>query len=62
MSGTAHVAVVTGGSRGIGRAIVQELASSGMKVAFTYHSNRQAADSLCREVSTAVKRWAFNRM
>jgi 3-oxoacyl-[acyl-carrier protein] reductase len=50
MSGTAHVAVVTGGSRGIGRAIVLELASSGMKVAFTYHSNRQAADSLCREV------------
>jgi 3-oxoacyl-[acyl-carrier protein] reductase len=50
MSGTAHVAVVTGGSRGIGRAIVLELASSGMKVAFTYHRNRQAADSLCREV------------
>jgi len=50
MSGTAHVAVVTGGSRGIGRAIVLELASSGTKVAFTYHSNRQAADSLCREV------------
>ena len=50
MSGTAHVAVVTGGSRGIGRAIVQELASSGMKVAFTYHSNRQAADTLCQEV------------
>jgi 3-oxoacyl-[acyl-carrier protein] reductase len=50
MSGTVHVAVVTGGSRGIGRAIVLELASSGMKVAFTYHSNRQAADNLCREV------------
>jgi 3-oxoacyl-[acyl-carrier protein] reductase len=50
MSGTAHVAVVTGGSRGIGRAIVLELASSGIRVAFTYHSNRQAADSLCQEV------------
>lgn len=50
MTGAAHVAVVTGGSRGIGRAIVVELASSGIKVAFTYHSNRQAADSLCREV------------
>jgi 3-oxoacyl-[acyl-carrier protein] reductase len=50
MSGTAHVAVVTGGSRGIGRAIVLELASGGMKVAFTYHNNRQAADSLCWEV------------
>jgi 3-oxoacyl-[acyl-carrier protein] reductase len=50
MSGTAHVAVVTGGSRGIGRAIVLELASSGMQVAFTYHNNHQAADSLCQEV------------
>ena len=50
MSDREHVAVVTGGSRGIGRAIVLELASSGVKVAFTYHSNREAADALCREV------------
>ena len=50
MSGVEHVAVVTGGSRGIGRAIVLELAASGVKVAFTYHQQRAAADSLCQEV------------
>lgn len=50
MSGAGHIAVVTGGSRGLGRAIVLELASSNSKVAFTYRSNREAADTLCREV------------
>jgi 3-oxoacyl-[acyl-carrier protein] reductase len=37
------VAIVTGGSGGIGRAIVQVLAASGMEVVFTYHSNATAA-------------------
>src|SRR4030095_3371289 len=50
MSGTEHVAVVTGGSRGIGRAVVLALASSGIKVAFTYHRNSAAAETLCYEV------------
>jgi 3-oxoacyl-[acyl-carrier protein] reductase len=50
MAGTSDVAVVTGGSRGIGRAIVLELAASGVKVAFTYQSSREAADTLCQEV------------
>jgi 3-oxoacyl-[acyl-carrier protein] reductase len=44
------VAIVTGGSRGIGRAIVLELAASGVKVAFTYRSRREAAATLCQEV------------
>lgn len=37
------VAIVSGGSRGIGRAIVETLASAGMKVFFTYRENEAAA-------------------
>lgn len=39
-------ALVTGGSRGIGRAIVERLASSGMDVTFTYVSNEDAANEV----------------
>lgn len=38
-----QVAVVTGGSRGIGRAIVQTLAAAGMSVVFTFRENAAAA-------------------
>jgi 3-oxoacyl-[acyl-carrier protein] reductase len=40
------VVLVTGGSRGIGRAIVEEFAAAGYQVAFTYAGNRTAAESL----------------
>jgi 3-oxoacyl-[acyl-carrier protein] reductase len=39
-------AVVTGGSRGIGRAIVMRLAADGASVVFSFGSNQQAADDV----------------
>ena len=44
-------ALVTGGSRGIGRAVVQTLAREGAQVAFVYQSNAQAAEQLVAELA-----------
>lgn len=41
------VAVVTGGSRGIGRAIALKMADSGADVAVLYAGNSQAAEETC---------------
>jgi 3-oxoacyl-[acyl-carrier protein] reductase len=45
--------LVTGGSRGIGRAIVKGLAAEGAKVAFAYRGNQEAAASLVEEIGKA---------
>jgi 3-oxoacyl-[acyl-carrier protein] reductase len=45
-------ALVTGGTRGIGRAIVDALASSAARVAETYLSNAEAADEFARELGS----------
>ena len=43
-------ALVTGGSRGIGRGVVWELARQGAQVAFVYRSNTEAADQLVKDL------------
>jgi len=47
------VALVTGGGRGIGRAIVERLAGDGVDVVFYYRGNAEAAREVVSAVTTA---------
>jgi 3-oxoacyl-[acyl-carrier protein] reductase len=47
------IALVTGGSRGIGAGIVRRLAAEGASVAFTYSSSEEKALQVIREVESA---------
>ncbi len=52
-----RVAVVSGGSRGIGAAISKALKEHGYKVAATYAGNDEAAEKFSRETGIAVFKW-----
>lgn len=53
-------ALVTGGTRGIGKAIVMLLAKTGCNVAFTYKSSAQVAEALKKDIeSLGVKAFAI---
>tara|TARA_B100001248_G_scaffold167505_1_gene126730 strand:- start:291 stop:1037 length:747 start_codon:yes stop_codon:yes gene_type:complete len=50
------VAIITGGSRGIGKSICETFAQNGCDVAFTYNNSKDSAEALAKELnSTGVK-------
>ncbi len=53
----ARVALVTGGTRGIGKAISARLKADGFKVAANYAGNSEAADAAAKELGVAVYKW-----
>jgi acetoacetyl-CoA reductase len=53
----ARVAVVTGGTRGIGAAISKALKAAGYKVAASYAGNDEAANKLKAETGINVYKW-----
>ncbi|MDP7603733.1 MAG: SDR family NAD(P)-dependent oxidoreductase, partial [Alphaproteobacteria bacterium] len=53
----ARVALVTGGTRGIGSAISRMLKDAGFKVAAVYHGNVEAAEAFAKETGIKVFRW-----
>lgn len=50
MSTKSKIALVTGGSRGLGRDMAINLAKKGNNIIFTYHSNKKAADKVIEEI------------
>jgi acetoacetyl-CoA reductase len=52
-----RIAVVTGGTRGIGAAVSKALAAAGYRVAATYHGNDEAAAKFKAETGVHVYKW-----
>src|SRR6185503_18468340 len=55
---TGQTALITGGSRGIGRATALLLARAGADVALTYHTRAAEADAVVREIRALGRRAA----
>jgi acetoacetyl-CoA reductase len=53
----ARVALVTGGTRGIGKAISARLKADGYKVAANYAGNTEAAEATAKELGISIYKW-----
>ncbi|WP_306353853.1 SDR family NAD(P)-dependent oxidoreductase [Flavobacterium sp. '19STA2R22 D10 B1'] len=58
MAHTTKIALVTGGSRGLGKDMVLNIAQKGLDVLFTYNSKKEEAQAVVKEVE-ALGRKAF---
>ena len=53
MEGLSNIALVTGGSRGIGRAVALALAADGFDIFFTYRNNHEEAGKTVSEIAAS---------
>ncbi len=56
MSSISKIAIVTGGSRGLGKNMALRLGEYGNDVIITYHSQKQAADEVVADIEAAGQR------
>lgn len=54
---TKRVAIITGGTRGIGAAIARRFKDAGYSVAAVYHGNAPAAEAFSRDTGILVYKW-----
>lgn len=53
---TEKIALITGGSRGLGRSMALHLAGKGVDIVLTYHSNKDAADDVVADIEALGRR------
>lgn len=58
MTTTNQIALVTGGSRGLGKNMALRLAEKGLDIILTYNSNKAAADATVQEIEKSGRRAA----
>lgn len=56
------IALVTGGSRGLGKNMAIAIARKGINIVITYHSNKEAADEVVKEIQSLGQKAAAFRL